>query len=167
MGEARDRNRLDTPEKRPSASRAPLVSLLLCMESMWKRRTKTPRPRGGIGAFLDEGSSIEGKYACSGTVLLNGELHGEVDAKDTLIVGAGGRVHASVRAGNLVVHGQIVGNVTAIGRVEIKRGGRIIGDIESPAIVMEEGAHLEGKCLVAGASPGEPASQDNVVPIAR
>src|SRR2546430_14763408 len=105
---------------------------------MWKRLTKNPKMRGGIGAFLDEGTEIEDKYACAGTVMRNGKLRGEINAKDTLIIGSSASVHAIVQAGSLIVHGEIVGNVTAARRVELKSGARVTGDIEAPVIVMEE-----------------------------
>ena len=135
---------------------------------MFKRHMKSPKMRGGIGAFLDEGTEIEGKYACSGTVMLNGKLRGEIQAKDTLIVGANGSVHADVLAGNLIVHGEIVGNVTAAGRVELKSGARVTGDIEAPVIVMEEGVLLEGQCRMSKprSSDASPSSL-NVVALPR
>ena len=130
---------------------------------MWRRRAKTPKMRGGIGAFLDEETEIEGKYACAGTVMLNGKLRGEINAKDTLIIGSRASVHAIVQAGSLIVHGEIVGNVTAARRVELKSGARVTGDIEAPVIVMEEGVLLEGQCHMAKIEPSEPSSPSNVV----
>ena len=91
---------------------------------MWKRRAKSPRIRGGIGAFLDERTEIEGKYACAGTVILNGIFRGEIHAEDTLIIGSSASVHATVQAGSLIVHGEIVGNVTATKRTVDRFGWR-------------------------------------------
>src|SRR6059036_2310272 len=134
---------------------------------MWRRRAKTPKMRGGIGAFLDEGTEIEGKYACAGTVMMNGKLRGEINAKDTLIIGSSANVHAIVQAGSLIVHGEIVGNVTAAERVELKSGARVTGDIEAPVIVMEEGVLLEGQCHMVKTPPTEPSSSSNVLALAR
>lgn len=134
---------------------------------MWRRRAKKPKMRGGIGAFLDEGTEIEGKYACAGTVMLNGKVRGEINAKDTLIIGSSASVHAIVQAGTLIVHGEIVGNVAAANRVELKRGARVTGDIEAPVIVMEEGVVLEGQCHMAEMRSSEPSSSSNVVALTR
>src|SRR5712691_2374476 len=130
---------------------------------MWRRRAKKTKMRGGIGAFLDEGTDIEGKYACTGTVMLNGKLQGEINATDTLIIGSNASIHAIVQAGSLIVHGEIVGNVTASKRVELKRGARVTGDIEAPVIMMEEGVFLEGQCHMARMRTSEPSSLSNVV----
>ena len=134
---------------------------------MWRRRTKKPKMRGGIGAFLDEGTEIEGKYACVGTVVLNGKLRGEINAKDTLIIGSRASVHAIVQAGSLIVHGEIVGNVTAAKRVELRRGAQVTGDIEAPVIVMEEGVLLEGQCRMRQEQQDESSRSSNVVALAQ
>lgn len=132
---------------------------------MWrKRKGVAPRKRGRLGAFLDEGSEIEGRYTCTGTVMLDARLHGEITSEGTLIIGDRGVVHANVQTATLLVHGEVVGNVTASERVELKRGGRITGDIEAPVVVMEEGSVHHGQCRMAKAEPAE-APLSVVVPL--
>jgi cytoskeletal protein CcmA (bactofilin family) len=123
---------------------------------MWgRRKSRAARRAGRLGAFIDEGSEIEGKYRCAGTVLLDAKFTGEIVAKDAVIVGAVAVVHASVQAASLVVHGQLVGNVTASERVEIKAGARLTGDIEAPVVVMEPGAVHDGHCRMTKAEAAE------------
>jgi cytoskeletal protein CcmA (bactofilin family) len=114
---------------------------------MWfkTRHPRTPL-RGNLSAFLDEGSEIEGRYVCAGTVMFNGRLRGELESSDTLIVGERGRINGAVRAGNVIVHGEVTGNVTATERVELKSTARVTGDIEAAVIIMEEGVYLDGHC---------------------
>ena len=107
---------------------------------MWRHRKRR------VGAFLDDGSEIEGKYACSGMVMLDAKLRGEITARDTLIIGAHAVIEATVRAATLVVHGQVRGNIAASDRVELKNGASVTGDVEAPVIVMEAGAALDGRC---------------------
>ena len=125
---------------------------------MWRNRKDNGRSnRGGLGAFLDEGSEIEGSYTCTGTVVFDARLRGEITAKDTLIIGERAVVEATVRAAVLVVRGQLVGNVTASERVEIKGKARVTGDVEAPVVVMEPGAVLDGQCRMTKEKPAEPA----------
>jgi cytoskeletal protein CcmA (bactofilin family) len=126
----------------------------------WSRRTAS---RKKLTAFLDEGSEIEGKYTFTGTVLLNGKFQGEIASQDTLIIGERGVVNASVRAGILVVNGELVGNVYASERVELSGKARVLGDIESPILVLEEGVMFEGHCRMP--RPGE--ADAAVVPLKR
>jgi cytoskeletal protein CcmA (bactofilin family) len=114
---------------------------------MWGKR------RGRLGAFLDEGSEIEGRYTCAGTVVLDAKLRGDVVARDALVVGERGVVEGTVRAGTLVVRGTIVGNVTAAESVELRASARVTGDVDAPLIVMEAGAVLDGRCRMTKEEP--------------
>jgi cytoskeletal protein CcmA (bactofilin family) len=120
--------------------------------------------RRRFGAFLDEGSEMEGRYTCTGTVVIDAKFKGEITSRDTLIIGDQGIVHATVETGSLVVRGALVGNVTATARVELKRSARVTGDIEAPVVVMEEGAVHDGHCRMTKARSAE-AQLSVVVPI--
>ena len=124
---------------------------------MWRNCKRKAPSAGRLGAFLDEGSEIEGNYTCSGTVMLDATLRGEVTAKDTLIVGERGVVEGSVRTATLIVHGRVAGNVTASERVELKSSARVTGDIDAPVIVMEAGAVHDGQCQMTKEKAAEPS----------
>jgi cytoskeletal protein CcmA (bactofilin family) len=125
---------------------------------MWGRsKDKTRRVRGRLGAFLDEGSAIEGTYTCSGMVMLDSKFRGEIRATDTLVIAEHAVVHATVQAAILVVHGEVVGSVTASERIELRATARVTGDIEAPVVVMEEGAVHDGHSRMTKAEPVEPA----------
>ena len=125
---------------------------------MWGHR------KGRVAAFLDDGSEIEGKYTCAGTVMLDAHFRGEITARDTLIIGSHALVEATVEATILVVHGQLRGNVAASDRVELKQGACVTGDIAAPVILMEAGAVLDGRCRMTREERGE-APLGVVVPI--
>ena len=132
---------------------------------MWgRRKSKARRAAKRLGAFLDEGSEIEGTYTCSGTVMLDAKLRGEVRASDTLVIGEQSVVHATITAATLVVHGEVVGSVTASERIELHKTARVTGDIEAPLIVMAEGAVHDGHCRMTVAKPAE-APLSLVVPL--
>ena len=126
---------------------------------MWGNRNRR------VGAFLDDGSQIEGKYTCTGTVMLDAKLRGEITAKDTLVIGEHAVVEASVRAAILVVHGKLVGNVVATERVEMRSGARVTGDVEAPVIVMEAGATHDGRSRMTKDKPADGPVSAVVVPL--
>jgi cytoskeletal protein CcmA (bactofilin family) len=121
----------------------------------WKKAVRPSVKNGDLTAFIDEGSEIEGKYTFSGTVMLNGRFTGEIESRDTLIVGEKGVVNASIRAGNVVISGEVVGNVVATDRVELRGTARMFGDVEAPVVVVEEGVLFEGHCRMTKAKPPE------------
>jgi cytoskeletal protein CcmA (bactofilin family) len=49
-----------------------------------------------------------------------------------------------IAAGSVEISGRVKGSITAQQKVEIQKPGILIGDIQSPVIVIEEGAHFHG-----------------------
>jgi cytoskeletal protein CcmA (bactofilin family) len=136
---------------------------------MWKRKPK-PLSRGGLTAFIDEESDIEGHYFFKGTLMLNGRFKGDISSSDTLIIGEKGKVTGDIRTGQLFVSGEIVGSVSCTERVELKRTARVFADVEAPLVVVEEGVLFEGHCRMTKANPNAetlPARELSVVPLQR
>jgi cytoskeletal protein CcmA (bactofilin family) len=125
---------------------------------MWgKRKHTASSKRGHLGAFFDDGSEMEGRYSCAGTVMMDAKFRGEITSQDAIIIGERGVVHATLQTATLVVRGEVVGNVIASERVELKSSARVTGDIEAPVIVMEAGAVHEGHCRMRKAEAAGPA----------
>jgi len=114
----------------------------------------------GASAYIDAGSEFEGRLSFKDTVRIDGRLLGEVSCENTLVVGEGGELLAKVQAGVVVVAGQITGDVIAARRLHIEKSGRVEGDVQTPALVMEEGALLNGRVKMGkpAARPAEPAA---------
>ncbi|HYG10339.1 MAG TPA: polymer-forming cytoskeletal protein, partial [Pyrinomonadaceae bacterium] len=76
-----------------------------------------------------------------------GHLSGRVSSQDgTLIVSTGGQVDADVEVSVAQIYGTVVGNITATKRIELGRVAKVTGDIQTPALVIEQGAIFEGSC---------------------
>jgi cytoskeletal protein CcmA (bactofilin family) len=117
---------------------------------LWKKKAaKVTGKASDLSAYIDEASTIEGKYTFSGTVMMNGKLTGEIWSNDTLIIGEKGVVHASVRAGIVLISGEVRGNIVATDRVELRGTARVFGDVEAAVIVVEEGVLFEGHCRMS------------------
>jgi cytoskeletal protein CcmA (bactofilin family) len=136
---------------------------------MWNRK-RQPIVRGGLTAFIDEESEIEGRYSFKGTVMLNGRFKGDISSTDTLIIGEKGSVTGDIRTGQVFVSGEVVGNLFCTERVELKRTARVFAEVEAPLVVVEEGALFEGHCRMTKANPNAealPTRELSVVPIKR
>lgn len=116
-------------------------------------------------AFIDEGSEIEGKYTFTGagTILLNGNLQGEVTVTGELIVGEKAVVNATIRAGSVVIWGQVTGEVHASERVEIKGAARVVGTLEAPVVVLDEGVFFEGQCQMTATKPDQADREPSII----
>ena len=116
------------------------------------------RTLGGddVIALLGRGSAFEGKLTFEGTVRIDGTFSGEVFSDDTLVIGEGALVQATVDVGTLIVHGNLEGDVRAAALIDLRAPGRLIGDIAAPSVMIEKGAYFEGACSMSGEAE-EPA----------
>ena len=137
---------------------------------MFGNKSVKPMKARDFTTLINEGTEIEGKVTFSGTVLLNGRMHGEIVSNDVLVVGEKGVVNATIHAGIIEISGEVVGNVSATDRIELHANCRVYGDIEAPVVIIDEGALLEGQCRMTKgrpkditASPRDPS----VVPLKR
>ncbi len=114
---------------------------------MWKRKGKNNRLRDDENfTFLGKGVDFKGVVRFDGTVRIDGRLEGEIHSKGTLIVGENAVIKGIISAGSLICSGKINGNINAAEKVELMKPAVIIGDVRSPSISMEPGAHFHGMC---------------------
>lgn len=124
-----------------------------------------------VRVSLGADAEVTGKLSFVSPTRIEGKLKGEVRSSDLLVVGPQAVVEASVRADTLVVLGEVRGEVLGASRVEICSGGRLFGDIETRAVVVQEGAVFEGTCRmgqggsVTGRHPVAVARPDGPLPL--
>lgn len=97
-----------------------------------------------INAFLGAGTVYEGKLTFQGAVRVDGSFTGEITSDGALIIGKDALVKGTARVGELLLSGKFTGEVFASRRVTIHKAGRMEGSVQTPALVMEEGALLQG-----------------------
>ncbi len=107
---------------------------------------KSEGERGDLNGFLDEGSHIEGDLHFEDTFRVDGRLSGRVVSKGDLVVGEQGQVEGEIRVGRIFVSGTVKGSVRAGQRVEITSRGKVHADLETPSLMIEDGAFFEGRC---------------------
>lgn len=106
------------------------------------RMRKEPNDKSEIKAFLGPGSQFEGKLQFNEIVRIDGSFRGEINSRDTLIVGQTADVQAELAVGTLILSGRFQGNVKAMQRVELRSPAQVEGNIETPVLVVEEGVLL-------------------------
>lgn len=109
---------------------------------------KSGETKGDLNGFLDAGSQIQGELSFEDTFRVDGKVVGKVTSKGDLVVGERGEVDGDVQVGRIYVSGTLKGTAKAITRIEITAGGRLLGDIQTPTLVIEEGGFYEGRCVM-------------------
>lgn len=104
-----------------------------------------------IRTFMGEGTEFEGKLKFSGTLRMDGHFKGEILGGGTLIVGEKAEIESDIRISTLLNSGKILGHIVAKERVELLAPGQILGNIQTPCLVLNEGATLEGNCQMSQA----------------
>lgn len=102
--------------------------------------------RSTLNGFIDKGSFIRGDLSFEETFRIDGRFEGKIRSGGELILGDDADVNAEMEVGRLSVNGKLKGSVQATERVELLGGARVLGDISTPVLRIEEGAHFEGSC---------------------
>ena len=101
-------------------------------------------PTGG-SATIGKAVMIKGQIFSREDLVIDGEVEGTVEATDHRVtVGPNGKVHAGVKAREIVVLGGITGNVEAAEKIDIRKDAKLVGDIKTTRIVIEDGAYFKG-----------------------
>ena len=103
-----------------------------------------------IKAYLGEDTVFSGTLSFNGVVRIDGKMDGEVNTDDTLIVGENGVIEADIHAGTVICRGKIKGTIQASKRIEIHANSEVVGNISTPALLVENGAIFDGSCDMSG-----------------
>jgi cytoskeletal protein CcmA (bactofilin family) len=102
---------------------------------------------GVISGFIGSGTVVSGDAEFKGMLRIDGHFTGRIRSeKGSLIVSAGGKVDANVEVASARINGDVNGDIVATQRIELGRSARVNGNIQTPALVVEEGAIFEGSC---------------------
>jgi cytoskeletal protein CcmA (bactofilin family) len=110
------------------------------------RSSEAPINEEAVQAHLGKGSRIEGRLTFEGSVKIDGQVEGEIQAQDAVIIGDSAVISAQIIAEVVVVKGKVTGDITARKRVELRAPGRLNGNIITPSLVIHEGVFFEGHC---------------------
>ena len=103
---------------------------------------------GELNGFLDRGSSFKGELEFEDTMRIDGRFNGKIQSKNELIVGESAHIEGDIHVGRIAISGTVVGKIVADQRVEIHRNGRVYSDVDTPALIIEEGAIFQGNCVM-------------------
>jgi cytoskeletal protein CcmA (bactofilin family) len=120
--------------------------------------TKEFSSAGGETTIIGPSILINGKLSGDEDLTVRGRVEGELSLTRTLIVEPSGIVKANVQVRNAIVSGVVVGNISATESVELTREGRMVGDINSPRVIIVDGASFRGRVDMGNAEP-RPASE--------
>ena len=123
-----------------------------------------PSLTAGLVGYLYKGSRVSGQLSFQGPARIDGNVDGEIQCQGMLTIGPGAEVKAKITSQSVVIHGKVEGNVSAKEKVELVAPARLIGNIDTPRLIIAEGVVFDGDCSmgVAKQKGGVSASQSVV-----
>src|SRR5215831_16523114 len=107
---------------------------------------------GTLSGFVGGGTIVTGEATFKAMMRIDGQLSGRISSSSgTLIIGANGKVDANIEVAVATIHGTVNGDVIATQRLELGRSAKVNGNIQSPSLVIEQGAVFEGSCKMTQA----------------
>jgi cytoskeletal protein CcmA (bactofilin family) len=102
---------------------------------------------GRLSGFVGHGTTLTGETNFQMMLRVDGHLTGSVASDGgTLIVGTNGVVDANVSVSAAMINGTVNGDILATDRIQLGRTAKVVGNIQTPRLVLEDGAILEGGC---------------------
>lgn len=102
---------------------------------------------GTLSGFVGGGTDVTGEANFKAMMRVDGHFSGRISSSSgTLIVGNNGQVDANIEVAVAVIHGTINGDIIATQRLELGRAAKVTGNIQTPSLVIEQGAIFEGSC---------------------
>ena len=110
---------------------------------------------GNLSGFVGSGTLVTGEANFKALMRVDGHLSGRITSSSgTLIVGANGKVDANIEVAIAIVHGTVNGDIIATQRLELGRAAKLNGNIQTPSLIIEQGALFEGSCKMIKMSAG-------------
>src|SRR6476469_2636293 len=111
---------------------------------------------GRLSGFVGHGTTLTGETNFHAMLCVDGHLIGTVSSENgTLIIGTNGQVDANISVAAAMINGSVNGDIIATEKLQLGRTARVLGNIQSPRLIVEEGAILEGGCSMLRARETE------------
>ena len=102
-----------------------------------------------IKSLIAEGSEIVGNMRFTDGLRVDGNVNGNIQAKDDvpsmLVISETAHVVGEVSADHIIINGSVIGPVNARLMLELQPKARIEGDVQYAALEMHQGALITGQ----------------------
>lgn len=91
---------------------------------------------------------VKGNLHNKGSILVNGNVEGEIKSDENVTVGETATVTGPVVAKSILISGKVNGTVEAHDKLEIDPTGVVNGDIKTKTLIVREGAIFNGNSVM-------------------
>ncbi len=101
-----------------------------------------------MNSIIGEGTRFNGEFDLNGLLRIDGDFTGTIRTSGQIIVGLNGRAACNIYADSVVIGGMVRGNVFTSDKVIILSTGMLLGNIQTPRLIVEEGVIFNGNCKI-------------------
>jgi cytoskeletal protein CcmA (bactofilin family) len=116
-----------------------------------------------LESIIGKNSDISGELNVSGTLRVDGMVHGKLNA-ECVIISESAMVKGDIKARAIIVGGKVEGNLIGEEMIEIKPKGVVFGEIFTNKFFVIEGGTLNGRVQMrkddSNVIPIEPKAQE-------
>lgn len=114
--------------------------------------------------LVGEGVRIQGRLELPQRILVNGEIDGDVIARE-IHVGPTGRIKGTVTVQDADVRGEILDRVSCARSLTVRATGRIIGSVAYNTLEIEQGGVISGALQRTEAPAGDAGVEDVITDV--
>lgn len=108
--------------------------------------------------MISEGTHVKGTLNTKNDIRIAGKLEGEAEAKGKLIIASTGVVDGDIEAVDADIAGKLMGEIHVSNKLILRQSAIVDGDIYTKALLVEEGAQINGACRMNEESSKSAAS---------
>lgn len=108
--------------------------------------------------MISEGSDVKGTIKSKNDIRVAGRIDGEAVSEGKLIITSTGIVDGNVKSAEADIAGKIEGEIHVSNKLILRQSAIINGDIYTKALIVEEGAQMNGACKMGSGANGSESS---------
>jgi len=113
-----------------------------------------------MDSLVGEKTRLDGKMRSEKSVRIDGELFGNIECEEVVIIGKKGIATSDIKAKEVILEGIVNGSVITE-KLVIKATGKLIGDTNVKSLIVEEGGKLFGRSAMLEYDHQSAEAEDN------
>lgn len=102
---------------------------------------------GRLSGYVGTGTVFTGDISFETMLRVDGQMTGRITSENgTVTIGASGKVDANISVAAAVINGTVNGDIIATEKLQLGRTAHVVGNVQTPRLLLEDGAMLEGNC---------------------
>jgi len=118
-------------------------------EGKSKQVKSSSNSSSGLNSLVG-GTSVTGDIVAQNDFRIDGSLHGKIECKGKLILGADGKIDGEIICSDAVIDGTIKGKIKVHNLLVVRDSANIDGDVYTDQLNVESGAVFNVTCVMGG-----------------